>query len=100
MSLDDRTPHHELAKPGAEAAVPPMPVPRGYELLPTTPWTLTQGRYSIGWQDWPEKRGGRSFITVRRNAMGGYKVVSRYPFTNERWAEAWREAISLDPGMA
>jgi hypothetical protein len=28
--------------------------------------------------------------------MGGYKVVSRYPFTDEGWADAWQELTSLD----
>jgi hypothetical protein len=100
MSPDDSMPQRELSEPGDEAAVPPTPVPTVHELWPNTPFALTQGRYSIGWQDWPPKKGGLGFVTVRRTAMTGYKVVNRYPFTDEGWAAAWREATSLDPGLA
>jgi hypothetical protein len=57
-------------------------------------------RYSIGWQRWPEKKGGPSFVTVRRSALGTLKIVERYPLTDEGWAQAWLALVKLDSAMA
>ena len=57
-------------------------------------------RYTIGWQGWPENKGGPGYVTVRRSPMGGLKVVERYPLTDDGWARAWRAFVSLDPGTA
>jgi hypothetical protein len=58
---------------------------------------LIEGRFSIGWQWRPEKYGGPSFVTLRRG-VAGYKIMSRYPLTEEGWAQAWHEFVSVDPG--
>ena len=67
-------------------------------------WSLPaecgDGRYTIGWQRWTEKRGGPSFVTLRRNAFGTLKIVQRYPLTDAGWADAWRALIKLDPDSA
>jgi hypothetical protein len=61
---------------------------------------LDAERYTIGWQGWPEKKGGPGFVTVRRSPMGGLKIVQRYPLTDEGWERAWHAFADLDPGAA
>jgi hypothetical protein len=100
MSPDDSTPQREPAEPGAEAAVPPMPVVIVTEIRPGTPFTLTKGRYTIGWEWRTEKWGGPCFATLRRSALGVYKEINCYPLTDEGWRQAWQEITDLDPATA
>jgi len=58
------------------------------------------GRYTIGWQRWPDKKGGPSFVTVRRSSLGSFKIVERFPLTDDGWARAWRALVSLEPTTA
>lgn len=89
------------ATPPDRADVPPPPVVNPDEIQFDTPSVLADGtRYSIGWQRWPEKKGGPSFVTVRRSALGTLKVVERYPLTDEGWARAWRALVKLDSAVA
>ena len=85
-----------------DVASPPAPVVTSDEIWFDSPFTLfdDDGRYTIGWQRWTEKRGGPSFVTLRRNAFGTLKIVQRYPLTDEGWADAWRALIKLDPDSA
>jgi hypothetical protein len=71
------------------------------ELWLDTPKVLIDGgRYTIGWQRWPEKKGGPGYVTVRRSALGTFKIVDRYPLTDEGWAQAWLAFVKLEPAMA
>jgi hypothetical protein len=81
--------------------VPPAPVVRPEEIWSGSPTVLFDPvRYTIGWQGWPENKGGPSYVTVRRSPMGGLKVVERYPLTDDGWARAWLAFVGLDPGTA
>jgi hypothetical protein len=96
MSTDSEMPR-EVGEPAS--AIPPMPTPKTHELWTGTPFPLGNDRYSIGWQGWPETKGGPGFCIIRRGAMTD-KVVNRYPLTQEGWAEAWRELTALDQAAA
>lgn len=83
------------------AAVPAVPLVKHEELWFDTPKVLVDGgRYTIGWQRWPEKKGGPGYVTVRRSALGTFKIVDRYPLTDEGWAQAWMAFVKLEPAMA
>ena len=109
MSADSDAPKR-LNEPGAEVVViPPTPTPRETELWLDTPFAVDpvfrtgstgRGRYSIGWQKWPDRKGGPGFVTIRRAALGVLKVVTWYPLTHEGWEQAWREFTALDPATA
>jgi hypothetical protein len=100
MSADDGVPP-QVGEPGTEDGIPATPVPRESELWLDTPFRLLDStRYTIGWQRWPDGQGGPGFVTVRRGALGMYKIVNRYPLTGEGWADAWREFAALDVSAA
>lgn len=83
------------------AAVPAAPVVKPEELWLDAPKVLVDGgRYAVGWQRWPEKKGGPSYVTVRRSALGTLKVVERYPLTDEGWTQAWHAFVKFEPAMA
>jgi putative oligomerization/nucleic acid binding protein len=84
------------------ADVPAAPVVKPDELWLDIPNLLVDGgRYSIGWQRWPEKDGGGpSFVTVRRSTLGMLKIVERYPLTDQGWRKAWLAFTKLDSAMA
>lgn len=85
----------------AVQSVPPAPGVRPEEIWPGVPNVLLDAeRYTIGWQGWPEKKGGASYVTVRRSPMGALKIVERYPLTDAGWAQAWRAFAQLDPAAA
>ena len=91
------------AEPGppAQHGVPPAPLVSPDELWEGTPYVLYDGgRYTIGWQRRPEKKGGPGFVTVRRTALDGRKVVECYPMTDKGWSLAWRDLVRLDPSAA
>ena len=76
--------HSGGATPLDRAAVPPPPVVKPDEIWSGTPNVLIDGvRFTIGWQHWSESRGGPSFVTARRGALGTHKVVERYPLTDD-----------------
>jgi hypothetical protein len=103
MSTDGASP---LGEPSAAAEIPPAPVPRESELWVNVPFALDPlfrngfvrgAPYSIGWRNWPVKQGGPGYVVIRRSTLGAQKVVHRYPLTEQGWAEAWRELVSLAP---
>src|SRR5215475_745126 len=57
-------------------------------------------RYAIGWQQFPDKKGGRAYVIARRGILGGRRVVERYPLTADGWARAWTSLARLDPATA
>jgi hypothetical protein len=83
------------------AGVPPAPIVKHDEIWPGVPNVLVDGgRYAIGWQGWPEKKGGPGFVIARRGALGTLKVAERYPLTGEGWTQAWQALVKLDPAAA
>ena len=91
---------------GDAAAVGRAEIPAAPVVMPDDIWfdtpnvVVNQGRYTIGWQRWPTKKGGPSFVTVRRTALDGLKVVERYPLTAEGWTQAWHALVRLDSAAA
>jgi hypothetical protein len=83
------------------AGLPPAPVVKPAEIWLDTPNVLLDGgRYTIGWQGWPEKKGGPGFVILRRSALGTLKLVQRYPLTSEGWAQAWQDLVDVDADIA
>jgi hypothetical protein len=81
--------------------VPAMPVIRPGERWSESPFPLVDGgRYTIGWQYFPDHQGGPSFVTLRRNALGMLAIVARYPLTEQGWSSAWQSLMSLEPAAA
>lgn len=81
--------------------VPLMPVIRPHEQRLGAPVPLIDGLpLIIGWQWRTTARGGPCFATLRRSAMGSYKVLERFPLTWEGWARAWDALVDLDRGSA
>jgi hypothetical protein len=82
----------------------PPPVIRTSELWGrNTPYALLpSARHSVGWVQTsddttiPLKERAR-FVTIRRSAMGTYKVVSTYPLTKDGWQQACQELAALEP---
>lgn len=82
-------------------AVPPPPVVKPDEIWSGSPNVLIDGvQFTIGWQHWPERKGGPGFVTARRGALGTFKIVERYPLTDDGWARAWTALVALDPAAA
>ncbi len=109
MSTDDDGTAEQPSEPAVEDGIPPAPVPRESELWLNPPFAVDpifrggvaeSGRYSIGWQNWPEKKGGPGYVIIRRGALGVLKAANRYPLTDEGWAQAWQKLTELDPAAA
>jgi hypothetical protein len=82
-------------------AAPSMPDIQPAERWSSDPFTVVdEGKYTIGWQYFPDQDGGPSFVVTRRSQFGFLKVVNRYPLTEEGWSSAWRSLTSLDPAAA
>jgi hypothetical protein len=80
---------------------PTMPVVAPDELWIGSPFALVDGdRFTIGWQNWPDDKGGPAFVTIRRTSLGSLKVAERFPFTPDGWAAAWHALVRLDSGTA
>jgi hypothetical protein len=56
--------------------------------------------YTIGWQRFPDQKGGARFVVLRLAGRGRLKVVQSYPLTHEGWAQAWEALVALDPAAA
>jgi hypothetical protein len=81
--------------------IPEVPAIEEDEIWPGTPnVVIDQGHYTIGWQGWPDSKGGPGFVTLRRGAFGSVKLVDRYPMTEDGWSRAWQELVTLDPATA
>jgi len=58
--------------------------------------------HSVGWPQTSDEttiplEERARFVTIRRSAMGTYKVVSAYPLTNDGWRQACQELAALEP---
>jgi hypothetical protein len=65
------------------------------------PRPLVDGlRRTLGWQWQPGQKGGPGFVMIGRSALGGYKILERWPLTEDGWQRAWAALSSADPGAA
>jgi hypothetical protein len=81
--------------------VPDAPDPIPEEIWSGTPNVVLDGeRYAIGWQRFPDEKGGPAYVTARRGIFGGRVVLGRYPLTGDGWALAWAEFAQLAPATA
>src|SRR5229473_3015787 len=71
--------------PAPASSVPEMPRVGSQEIWHDSPFLLLKGvrGYSIGWQRWPDKKGGPGFVVARVGRPGSAKLVERFPFTEE-----------------
>jgi hypothetical protein len=78
--------------------IPPRPIPAENELSANYPILLGHtAKHSIGWQTW--RRSGTQYVTTM-HASGRWRVLHKYPLTDEGWSSAWREIVSLDQAAA
>jgi hypothetical protein len=94
--------HAEIDEPvhTPESDVPAMPVIRSYEQY-QMPFPLLDGPPRIvGWQWRTTAKGGPCFASLRRTALGDYKILERFPLTEEGWVRAWDALLKLDPASA
>jgi uncharacterized protein YbjQ (UPF0145 family) len=84
------------------ADVPAMPVIREAEKYQSSlPFVLVDGLpRTIGWQWRSSGADGPAFVIVSRGRMGGYKVLERFPLTEEGWASAWQSLADTDVAAA
>jgi uncharacterized protein YbjQ (UPF0145 family) len=81
--------------------VPAMPVIRAAERYTGVPFVLVDGlTRTVGWQWLPDAKGGPVFAVVARGVMGGYKILERFPLTEDGWAQAWHSLATADVGSA
>jgi hypothetical protein len=80
--------------------IPAMPTVERSRLYRGAPDLLVQfgPRHSLGWQD--HRKAGSSFVVVRLGRIGGVKVTSRFPLTEQGWESAWRKLSDLDADAA
>jgi hypothetical protein len=84
-----------------DLSIPEAPDPVPEEIWSGTPNVVLDGeRYAIGWQLFPDERGGPGYVTVRRGILGSRRVLGRFPLTADGWALAWAEFARLDPAAA
>jgi Short C-terminal domain len=55
-------------------------------------------RHSVGWMD--SRKDGPCFVVVRISSWATYKVLDRFPLTEEGWARAWTALLGLDSDAA
>jgi hypothetical protein len=80
-------------------SVPAMPsVPPGL-LYRGAPHLVLDGFHnSIGWQE--ARKAGPSFVVTARRPGGAIKVLQRFPFSEQGWANAWQALSRLDASAA
>lgn len=87
------------ADPGSEAPVPipAMPSIRSYEHDPWPRVLAVAGkRPALGWQFAKRNDGGPCFAIMRSTAMGNWKILERFPLTQEGWDSAWQRFAATD----
>jgi hypothetical protein len=98
----------ELSKPEQSAetepagfdSLPPKPVVKGGE-WGDWPYLLIYSKHaSIGWERRRDKRGGPCYLVGRESLGGRAKILERFPFTDEGWAQAWRFLLRTDETLA
>ena len=101
MSLD-----RDLATTGKASApdlatVPARPQIEPREMSTGGPVVLERGaeaswKHALGWEDRPERRGGRCFIIVKATFTGSFRVIQRFPMSDAGWRRAWKALVGLD----
>jgi uncharacterized protein YbjQ (UPF0145 family) len=86
----------------AQDSVPAMPVIRdGEKYSSGLPFALMEGLpCTIGWQWRSVGSGGPAFVIISRGRMGGYKILDRFPLTEDGWASAWQSLVQTDAAAA
>lgn len=82
------------------ASVPAMPVIRPAERYAGVPFMLAEAPRMLGWQWVGVGKGGPVYVLASRGVMGGYKILDRFPLTEDGWAKAWRGLADADPAAA
>jgi hypothetical protein len=59
-------------------------------------YPLWIGRYGIGWQFPAQRDRGPAFVMLGKGALGGMKVLDRFPLTEAGWAMAWNAVARVD----
>ena len=82
-------------------SVPAMPVIRPSEQYSGPPYPLLEGLSpTIGWQWAPAAKGGPAFVIISRTMLGSFKVLQRFPLTDDGWAKTWHGVVKLSPDAA
>ncbi len=84
---------------GDLTAVPPMPALTDADWVTWPKLVIEDKHPSIGWEDRPERKGGRCYLVGRDSLTGGTKVLRRFPATDYGWAEAWHFLVGQDPTL-
>lgn len=92
----------DIVRSSRSLAVPPRPVIDSGEMYQSgLPFPLIDGlRRTLGWQWQPEGKGGSGFVIIGRGALGGYKIIERFPLTDAGWQTAWEALVLADPAAA
>ena len=100
MSLD-----RDLATTGKASApdlatVPARPQIEPREMSTGGPVVRERGaeaswKHALGWEDRPERRGGRCFIIVKAT-FTSFRVIQRFPMSDAGWRQAWKALVELD----
>src|ERR1700722_20147133 len=83
-------------------SVPPMPVvtPAEWSYGPSLVIREPGKHPSLGWQYQDEGKGGQGFVLARYSLMSGYKILQRFPVTEQGWAQAWQALLNGDDAHA
>jgi hypothetical protein len=100
------SPDRDLATTGKASApdlatVPARPQIEPREMSTGGPVVLERGaeaswKHALGWEDRPERRGGRCFIIVKATFAGSFRVIQRFPMSDAGWRQAWKALVGLD----
>lgn len=85
------------AAPQEQARIPAMPVISPSEQSPGPLPLLAEVSPIVGWHFRPPAKGGPVFVIMRFGAIGFFKVVERFPLTQDGWARAWQSLVRQNP---
>jgi hypothetical protein len=83
----------QLAPAPSMPRVPPDQLYRGAPYVP-----VDGHRHSVGWQE--VRKTGPAFVVTARSFAGNNKVLERFPFSEQGWADAWQLLSRTDPSAA
>ena len=84
---------------GDDLSVPAMPIISPSEQTLDV-YPLWMGRHGIGWQFPAQRDRGPAFVALGKGALGGMKVLDRFPLTEAGWVLAWNAVARVDPEAA
>jgi uncharacterized protein YbjQ (UPF0145 family) len=99
---DPRHPRGPQAASRMPGSIPAMPtIHEGEKHASGLPHPILDGLpRTIGWQWLSAVKGGPSFVIIGRGAMGGYKILERFPMSEDGWASAWQSLEQADNAAA